>query len=75
MLSQPENVSVDEEVEILTVPVDADLFLQVAITSMCFLWSSSVFLKHTKCTILINKRNVFHCLIYWLSLFSVVSIV
>jgi len=37
-LNQPENVSVaEEEVKILTVAVDEDLFLQVAINSMCFL--------------------------------------
>ena len=35
-LDQPENASVAEkEVEILTVPVDENLFLRLAVNSMC----------------------------------------
>jgi len=47
LLSQPGIVSVAEDVEILTVPVDENLFLQVAINSMFLLWSKSASLKHT----------------------------
>ena len=71
-LNQPENVSVaEEEVEILTVPVDKDLFLQVAINSMCFVWSKCLFFKTYNC----KKENVFHCLIYWFTRLSLVSVV
>jgi len=64
-LNQPENVSVavEEEVEILTVPVDEDLFLQVAISSMCFLWPKLKCLSKTyNC---VEKKSVSDCLIYW----------